>query len=175
MPFIVSEDISDDDFDALFAIQYKAFSNQPVLKACYPGGLEEPARRANVARFINVLGWKESNVAAAKVVDDETGEICAFATMRVCDENPFSGAKDSEIRLPHVDEGIRSAVEWVFNAKNDRRRGFEALQAPGSCCCEWQSDTGVTAQGKNDAYCEQFCRLWEPILPARGRVQRRSW
>lgn len=136
MPFIVSEDISDDDFGPLFAIQYKAFSNQPALKACYPGGLDDTARHENVARFIKVLGWREPNVAAAKVVDDETGEICAFATMRVCDENPFSGAKDSNTCLPQVDQGIRSAVEWVFNAKNDRRRGFEALQMPGSYCCE---------------------------------------
>lgn len=136
MPLIVSEDIADEDFDSLFAIQYKAFSNQPALKACYPGGLSEPARSENAARFIKLLGWRESNVAAAKVVDDENGQICAFATMRVCDENPFSGASDSDIRLPHVDEEIRSAVEWAFNTKNNRRRGFEALQVPGSYCCE---------------------------------------
>lgn len=136
MPFILSEDIADEDYDPLFAIQYTAFSNQPALKACYPGGLDDAARSENVARFVNVLGWKESNVAAAKVVDDETGEICAFATMRLCDENPFSGAKESDIRLPQLDQGMRSAVEWTFNAKNDRRREFEALQVPGSYCCE---------------------------------------
>ncbi|KAF6218267.1 hypothetical protein HO133_006229 [Letharia lupina] len=120
MPFIVSEDIADEDFDSLFAIQYKAFSNQPALKACSPEGLDNPGRSENVARFINVLGWKESNVVAAKVVDDETGEICAFATMRVCDGNPFAGAKDSDIHCPQVDEGMRSAVEWTLNTKNDR-------------------------------------------------------
>lgn len=136
MPFIVSEDIADEDFDSLFAIQYKAFSNQPALKACSPGGLDNPGRSENVARFIDVLGWKESNVVAAKVVDDETGEICAFATMRVCDGNPFAGAKDSDIHCPQVDEGMRSAVEWTLNTKNDRRRCFEALQLPGSYCCE---------------------------------------
>lgn len=131
---MVSEDIADEDFDSLFAIQYKAFSNQPVLTACYPGGLDDPARSKNVARFIKVLGWKDSSVAAAKVTDDETGEICAFATMRFYDENPFSGGKDSNVHFPQVDEGIRSAVEWTFNTKNDRRRGFEALQVPGSYC-----------------------------------------
>ena len=136
MPLIVSEDIADEDFDSLFAIQYKAFSNQPVLKACYPGGLSEPARSENVARFIKLLGWRESNVAAAKVVDDGTGEICAFATMRVCDNNPFSDARNSNILLPQVEEEFRSAVEWAFNTKNNRRRGFEALQVPGSYCCE---------------------------------------
>lgn len=130
MPFIISEDIADEDFDPLFAIQYRAFSTQSAIKACFPGGLAEPARSENVARFIKILGWKESNVAAAKVVDDETGEICAFATMRMYDGNPFSGVKDSSINFPQVDEGNRSAVEWTFNAKNDRRRGFEALQVP---------------------------------------------
>lgn len=136
MPLIVSEEIADEDFDSLFAIQYKAFSDQPALKACYPGGLSEPARSKNVARFIQLLGWRESNVAAAKVVDDETGEICAFATLRVCGENPFSGAGHSNVHLPHLDGEIRSAVEWTFNTKNSRRRGFEALQVPGPYCCE---------------------------------------
>ncbi len=136
MPFIVSEDIADEDFDPLFEVQYRAFSNQPAIKACYPGGLTEPARSENVARFVKILGWKEPNVAAAKVVDDETGDICAFATMRVYDENPFSGAKDSAIRFPQIDGGMREAVEWVFNAKNDRRRGFEDLRVPGSYCRE---------------------------------------
>ena len=132
----VSEDIADEDYDSLFAIQYKAFSNQPAIKACYPGGLEARARSKNVARFIRALGWKESSVAAAKVVNDETGDICAFATMRVYDENPFSGAKDSDIRLPEADEALRSAVEWFFNTKNDRRRKFEDLHVAGSYCCK---------------------------------------
>ena len=136
MPLTVSEEIAEEDFDSLFAIQYKAFSDQPALKACYPGGLSETARAENMARFISLLGWRESNVAAAKVVDDETGEICAFATMRVYDENPFSGARDSDLHLPHVEEGFRSAVEWTFNTKNNRRRGLESLQVPGSYCCE---------------------------------------
>lgn len=132
----VSEDIADEDFDSLFAIQYKAFSNQPAIRAGYPGGIEDHARSTNVARFVKRLGWKESNVAAAKVVDGETGEICAFATMRVYDGDPFSNAEHSHVHLPHVDGALRSAAEWVFNAKKDRRRGFEALQVPGSYCCE---------------------------------------
>lgn len=136
MRFIVSEDIADADFESLFAIQYKAFSNHPALKALYPGGLAEPARSENVARFIKALGWKEPNVAAAKVIDDQTGEICAFAIMRVYAENPFSGAKDNDIRFPQIDKETRAAVEWAFNSKNNRRRSFEALQVPGSYCCE---------------------------------------
>ena len=136
MALMVSEDIADEDFGSLFAIQYKAFSNQPAIRALYPGGLEDHARSMNVTRFIKALGWKESNVAVAKVVDGETGEICAFATMRVYDENPFSEAEESDVRLPQIDGAFRSAVEWVFNAKNNRRREFEALQVPGPYCCE---------------------------------------
>ena len=132
----VSEDIADEDYESLFAIQYKAFLDEPALKAFYPGGLKDHARSKNVARFIKALGWKESIVEAAKVVNVETGDICAFATMRVYDENPFSGAKDSDFRFPEVDKALRSAVEWFFNTKNDRRRGFEALQIPGPYCCE---------------------------------------
>lgn len=136
MPFIVSEDITDKDFDSLFRIQHLAFSNQPAIKAFYPGGLAEATRSENVARFIEILGWRDTNTAAAKVIDDETKEICAFAIMRIYDDNPFYNVKDSVIRFPQIDEELRSAVEWTFNVKNDRRRGFEALQVPGSYCCE---------------------------------------
>ena len=51
----VSEDIADEDYDSPFVIQYKAFSNEPVIKACNPGGLEAHARSKNVARFIRQL------------------------------------------------------------------------------------------------------------------------
>ena len=139
MALMVSEDIADEDFGPLFAIQYKAFSSQPAIRVFNPGGLDDNARSINVARFIKALGLKESNVAAAKVVDGATGQICAFATMRVYDGNPFSDAEDIDVRLPQVDGTIRSAVEWVFNAKNDRRRGFGALQVPGSYCCVWST------------------------------------
>ena len=71
----------------------RLFSNQPALKACYPRGLDDPARSENIARFIKVLGWKETDIAAAKMVDNETGEICAFATMRLYNENPFSTSR----------------------------------------------------------------------------------
>ena len=136
MPFIVREDITDEDFDSLFRIQHLAFSNQPAIQAFYPGGLAEATRSENVARFIEILGWRDTNTAAAKVIDDETKEICAFAIMRIYDDNPFCEAKDSDIRFPQIDGELRSAVEWTFNFKNDRRRGFEALQVPGPYCCE---------------------------------------
>lgn len=136
MTLVVSEDITDEDFDSLFRVQHMAFSKQPAIKAFYPGGLAEATRSENVARFIKILGWRDSNTAAAKVIDDETKEICAFAIMRVYNDNPFCNAKDSDIHLPQIDEELRSAVEWIFNTKNNRRRGFEALQVPGSYCCK---------------------------------------
>lgn len=135
-PFIVSEDITDEDFDSLFRIQDLAFSNQPAIKALYPGGLAEATRSENVARFIKILRWRDTNTVAAKVIDNGTKEICAFATMRIYDDNPFCNAEDSAIRFPQIDGKLRSAVEWTFNTKNDRRRGFEALQVPGSYCCK---------------------------------------
>ena len=85
----VSEDIADEDYDSLSTIQYKALLDEPAIKACYPGGLEDYARSQNVTRVIKALRWKDPSVAAAKVIDDETKDICVFATMRVYDENPF--------------------------------------------------------------------------------------
>lgn len=138
MPLVVSEDIRDEDYDSLFVIQYKAFSSDSALRALYPGGLDSASRASNISGFIAGLGWKESNVTAAKVVDTNNGEICAFATMRVYDENPFLNAAEGAIRFPHVDNSMRDAVEWTFNTKDDRRTKFEALQAPGRYCCEYE-------------------------------------
>ncbi|MCJ1458963.1 hypothetical protein MMC28_009340 [Mycoblastus sanguinarius] len=134
MPFSLSEEILEENFDQLFVIQYKAISKDPVLKALFPGGLDPSARSQNIAGFKASLGWTRPHVAAAKVVDDVTGQICAFATMPMYDDNPFSGSKDSDIHLPQVDEKIRPFMEWLFNTKNSRRRDFKDLQVPGSYC-----------------------------------------
>ncbi|KAL8830369.1 MAG: hypothetical protein Q9191_001479 [Dirinaria sp. TL-2023a] len=134
MSFSLSETIEVEDFEPLFLIQYKAFVNEPVLRELYPGGLEDSARSQNVARFKVSLGWTRPDVKVAKVVDDDTGQICAFATMPMFDGNPLTGAKDSEIRFPHVDSEYRPFVEWFFNTKNNRRRGFRELQLPGPYC-----------------------------------------
>ena len=138
MPFSVSTKIEEDDFDPLFVIQFKAFFNEPALRALYPGGLDASARSQNVARFKASLGWTKPNVAVAKVVDDDTGQICAFATMPTYDHNPFAASEDSDIHFPQVDEKIRKSVEWMFNTKNNRRRDFEALQVPGPYCCMYK-------------------------------------
>jgi len=81
MTFSASEDIEEEDFGHLFIIQYKAFSNEPVSKALYPGGLDPSARPQNDALFRESLGWPKPHVATAKMVDDDTAQICAFATM----------------------------------------------------------------------------------------------
>lgn len=135
MPLVLSEQINDTDFEHLFAIQYNAFWKDPVIRAFYPGGLSDSARWDNVEIFIRTLGWRAHNVATAKVVDVQTGEICAFATMRMFDENPFTFAQPPHFEFPHIDEALRPAVEWVLNSKDTRRRTFEALHAPGSYCC----------------------------------------
>ena len=138
MPFIVSEQIEESDYDPLFAIQYTAFVDEPVLLALYPGGLDPSVRAQNIAIFKTGLGFGDPNVAAAKAVDAQTGEICAFATMRMYDQNPFFPAKDSDVHLPWVAEDEKAYVEWIFNAKSDRRRNFEELQKPGSYGCMFQ-------------------------------------
>ena len=136
MPLAVSEDIREEDYDSLFVIQYKSFAEEVVLSACYPGGLSDSARSDNVDRFVRVLGWKDTNVAKAKVIDEVTGDICAFATIRIYEDNPFLGKPKANHSMPQIDEPLRSAVEWVFNTKADRRREFEALQVPGPYGCK---------------------------------------
>ena len=101
MPLILREEIVDEDLDLLFAIQWKAFAKQPAIAAFFPGGLSEHARSENIARLVKILGLKEPNVAAAKVVDEESGEICAFATMRLYEEkNPFTSGKQIDVDFP---------------------------------------------------------------------------
>ncbi len=137
MPFVVTELIEDEDYDPLFQIQYKAFINEPAFVALYPGGLDPSARSQNTARFRASLGFSDPQVAVAKVYDDQNGQICAFATMRIFGGNPFSGAKDSDVKFPHVDGDKKVWLEWLFNTKNDRRRKFKELQVPGSYCCKF--------------------------------------
>lgn len=137
MTLVVSEQIEEQDYDALFLIQYQAFINEPAFVALYPGGLDLSTRAHNTARFKASLGWTDPQVAAAKVVDNQTGQICAFATMRTYDRNPFFGAKASDIHFPHVEEEKMAWLEWLFNTKNNRRREFKELQRPGSYCCEF--------------------------------------
>lgn len=144
MPLVVSEKIAEKDYDPLFVINYKAFSEEPALLALFPGGLTSSARQENVAGFKASLGWEDPHVAAAKVVDDQTGQICAFATMRLYKENPFSGSKNAEVHLLHVDEKNRAHLEWLFSKKNDRRREIKELQVPGSYECESETIVSLT-------------------------------
>ena len=135
MPFTVSEHISEQDFNPLFIINYKAFSDEPALLALFPGGLDPTVRAQNVAGFKAGLGFGEAGVMAAKVTDTQTGQLVAFATLRIFDRNPFFPAEDGDVHLPFADH--REWVEWVFNTKSDRRRGMRELQVPGpyGCAC----------------------------------------
>ena len=53
--------------------------------------------------------------------------------MRMFDQNPFFPAEDSDVHFPFADH--REWVEWLFNSKNDRRRGVKELQVSGSYGC----------------------------------------
>ena len=133
MSLVVVEKIGEQDYDSLFYVQYTAFSNEPAILALYPGGLDPSVRAQNVERYKTGLGFTDPNVFAAKVVDDTSGEICAFLTMRVYDKSPFINRNDSDVRFPHVDAKLRPWLEWFFNSKYDRKRQMKALQTPGSC------------------------------------------
>lgn len=49
--FVVSTEINDDDWDALFAICWKAFEDAPEIRAFFPGGLDPDHREQNVSKF----------------------------------------------------------------------------------------------------------------------------
>ena len=75
MSFIVSENIEEKDFDPLFVIDYKAFSDAPALLALFPGGLDPSVRAQNVAGFKAGLRFGEAGTVAAKVVDEKTAKL----------------------------------------------------------------------------------------------------
>ena len=132
MPLIVSDNISEQDYDPLFYIQYTAFADEPAILALYPGGLDPSVRPKNVERFKYGLGFTDPSVSAAKIVDNQSGQICAFLTMRRYEKNPFTGREDSDIQLPGLDEKVKPWLEWFFNQTTDRKRDVKELQAEGS-------------------------------------------
>ena len=132
MPFSISETISEQDYDRLFEINYTAFSDEPVLLALFPGGLDPSARAQNVTGFKSRLSFGDPHLVAAKAIDEQTGQIVAFATIWMSDENPFYPAKESEVHLPFAEPDKREWVEWLFSTRNNRRRTIEALQKPGA-------------------------------------------
>jgi hypothetical protein len=136
MAFVVSDKIEQQDYAALFEIQYLAFADEPAILALYPGGLDPESYTKNVARFKEGLGFTDPHVAAAKATD-KNGQICAFLVVRLFDSNPFSGTDPSDIHLPEVDEKDRPWLEWLFNRKNDRKWGVKELQEPSSYACEF--------------------------------------
>ena len=89
MPLIVSTEIQEEDYDPLFYIQYTAFADEPAILALYPGGLDSSARAKNVEGFKYGLGFTDPHVSAAKVVDDQSGQICAFSPCGHMIKNPL--------------------------------------------------------------------------------------
>ena len=145
MSFSISEKRAEEDFDPLFVIQYKAFFAEFALREVYRSGLEPCARSQNVTRFKAALVWVKPNVKVAKVVDGDTGQICAFATMPVYDGNPFPSSEESDIHFPQVEEKARAFLEWIRNTKNNRRRRFKGLQITGYYCSKSVSGSSVAS------------------------------
>ena len=135
MPLYLSETVTEEDYDALYVINHQAFSAGDLLMGLFPGGLDPSTRAENVQRFASMRGFGSPTVKAAKVVDDQTDEICAFASMRVFEGPPFASNEKSNISYPHVSEDLRPFLEWFVNSKNDRRREMEGLQVPGPYGC----------------------------------------
>ena len=138
MPLVLSEQIEEVEYDSLFVIYYTAFSEVAILLAMFPGGLAPSHRAENLVRFKSHLGLEELNTVAAKVIDDRTGDICAFATMRMYDKNPFFPGENSEICLPWMGEDKRAYIEWVLNSRKKRRKDIKELQVPGSYGCMYR-------------------------------------
>ena len=135
MPLYLSENVTEDDYDALYVINHRAFEAGDIVMGLFPGGLDPSMRAENVQRFVSMRGWGSPTVKAAKVVDDQTGEICAFASLRLFDGPPFTSTEKSDVRYPHIGDDLRPFLEWVANSKNDRRREMKELQVPGPYGC----------------------------------------
>ena len=134
MPFSLSETVTEQDYDQLFAITQNASLGHSQLPSLFDLGLDDPAvRAANVARWATYRGFP--TIKAAKVVDAETGQIVAFATVKDLAGPPFASATKSDVRIPHVSEEARPLLEWVNNCHNDRRREMAELQVPGRYLC----------------------------------------
>jgi hypothetical protein len=142
MAFVVSTQIEEQDYPALFEIQYLAFSEEPAILALYPGGLDPESFTKNVTSFKKGLGFADPHATAAKATD-KNGNICAFLVVRFFNSNPFCGTKGSDIHFPEVDDKDRPWLEWLFNTKNDRKGGVKELQQPGAYACKFHSTFAV--------------------------------
>ena len=132
--FIISEHIEEQDFETLFEINYKAFSDQPLLLVLFPGGLNPVSLLPNIARFKAGLRFGDANVVAAKAVDAQTGQIVAFAAIRMSKKNPFLPAEDNDRGFPTF-INQREWLEAIFNPGGDRRQEIEELQVEGPYGC----------------------------------------
>lgn len=139
---MISTKIDEQDYPALFEIQYLAFSKEPAILALYPGGLDPESYRKNVSRFKIGLGFTDPQVIAAKATD-ENGNICAFLVVRLFDSNPFCGTERSDVHLPNVDDKDRLWLEWLFNEKNERKSGVKEPQEPGAYACQFSNTCAI--------------------------------
>ena len=135
MPLYLNENVTEQDYDALYEINHLAFTPGGLDLGLFPGGLDPATRAENVQRMVAMRGFGTPTVRTAKVVDDQTGEICAWASMRIFDGPPFMSKEKSDVRFPHVSDDLRPFLEWFTNLKNDRRREMVELQVPGPYGC----------------------------------------
>ncbi|OCL09526.1 hypothetical protein AOQ84DRAFT_375767 [Glonium stellatum] len=129
--FELSTTISDDDFDALFVLNWKCFGNDPVMTAFSPGGLDPAHRSSNVEDFKHgVFGGPTTDPERAYAVlkDPNTNAFVAFISAKIYPGlegiNDRALAEEPEpISLPRIgDDEEREFYEWwVFDVVRERR------------------------------------------------------
>jgi len=134
--FVLSTDIHDDDWDALFAICWKAFKDAPEIRIMYPGGLDPTYRARNVAMFKAGASRGAVEGYLAKITETESGKITSYITGRIYD-GPL-GVIDGDlakpqppVKLPFIDDrSDREWYEWYWGQGRSIMRGIKELQAP---------------------------------------------
>ena len=80
--FVLSKDITDADWDPIFAISIKAFQDNPEVLAL-SGGLSPANRAENVAAFKRDVFEGSVERVYAKITEVESGQIISFISARV--------------------------------------------------------------------------------------------
>ena len=135
----LSTTISDDDFNLLFALNWKCFSNDSVIAAFFPGGLDSACRSFNVQDFKHGIFGNPApptKRAYAVLKDLDTNSFVAFVSAKIYrgSKGIIDGDMAEEpppIQLPRIkDKEERIFYEWYWNENQRLMRHAEIMQAP---------------------------------------------
>jgi GNAT superfamily N-acetyltransferase len=134
--FILSPDISEEDWDPLFAVDMRINHDSPEIQAFLPGGLSPAHRAANISGFKQgVFGGPVERVYA-KITETSSGEIVSFLSARVYrgPKGIIDGDLANEpppIKLPPNDDlAEKEFYEWFWNQHRAALRGCKEMQRP---------------------------------------------